>query len=72
MSIGLLAYFAMDVARGNEVVATGLQLTLNGAEIFANGRVGGALHIKADTSDYATGKTFDQFIIHTDLSTSNI
>ena len=45
----------MDEADGNEVVSSGLVLTLAGAEIITTGRVGGALHILTSAGQYATG-----------------
>ena len=48
-------YFGMNVADGDHVVTSSLDLTLDGAEIIPYGRVGGALHIQAGTGNYASG-----------------
>ena len=52
----------MDEANGYEVVSFDLDLTLAGAQIIPNGRIGGALHIQASAGHYATGMCLTDWV----------
>ncbi len=53
----------MNEAAGYDVPSYGFNLTLMGAEIIADGQLGGALQVKPDINGYATGDAAHGFFL---------